>query len=60
MQKSNRWFIWTIVFLVVSGVALVTYINYSSATASEADPAAWLVHHPKTLPVPTHKTVRAQ
>ncbi len=27
-----RWFIWTIVFLLVTGVSLVTYITYSSLT----------------------------
>lgn len=26
---SPRWFIWTIVFLVVTGVALVSYIVFS-------------------------------
>lgn len=24
--SQNRWFIWTIVFLIVSGIALVSYI----------------------------------
>jgi hypothetical protein len=27
-----RWFIWTIVFLLVTGVSLVTYITYTSYT----------------------------
>lgn len=27
-----RWFVWTIVFLLVTGVSLVTYITYSSLT----------------------------
>lgn len=27
-----RWFIWTIVFLLVTGVSLVTYITYTSLT----------------------------
>ena len=30
-----RWFIWTIVFLVVSGVALVSYIVFSSDPTTE-------------------------
>ncbi|MBL8031909.1 MAG: hypothetical protein JNK33_06350 [Candidatus Doudnabacteria bacterium] len=27
-----RWFVWTIVFLLVTGVSLVTYITYTSFT----------------------------
>jgi|GEM_PF-1341392 hypothetical protein len=26
VQPEHRWFIWTIVFLIVSGVSLVSYI----------------------------------
>lgn len=29
-----RWFIWTIVFLLVTGVSLVTYITYTSIVES--------------------------
>lgn len=31
---NPRWFIWTIVFLVVSGVALVSYIVFSDTAVS--------------------------
>ncbi len=31
---NPRWFIWTIVFLVVSGVALVSYIVFSDTAIS--------------------------
>lgn len=34
-EYDPRWFIWTIVFLVVTGVALTTYIATSSDTAAE-------------------------
>lgn len=49
--QGHRWFIWTLVFLVVSGVGLVTYINYTSSTASEGDVTSTiaLVHHAKPL-----------
>ena len=49
--QGHRWFIWAIVFLVVSGVALTTYVYYSSSTADENAPASLLVHHPKPAPV---------
>ncbi len=41
-----RWFIWTIVFLLVTGVLLTTYILYSSTTSAD------------DTPIPVHHTVR--
>jgi hypothetical protein len=40
---DSRWFIWTIVFLVVTGISLVSYITLSSDGAS--DPASPVVVH---------------
>jgi len=55
--QTKRWFIWTIVFLVVAGVGLVSYINYVSATADEnSSPISWLTHHPKVV----QKTVQGK
>ena len=34
-EYDPRWFIWTIVFLVVTGVALTTYIATSSDTSAD-------------------------
>lgn len=34
-QYNPRWFIWTIVFLVVSGVSLVSYIMLSDQGTGE-------------------------
>lgn len=31
-RADLRWFVWTIVFLLVTGVSLVTYITYTSIT----------------------------
>ena len=42
-----RWFIWTIVFLVVTGISLVSYIVLSD-TAS-VDAAGLAVAHHKTV-----------
>lgn len=42
---DSRWFIWTIVFLVVTGVSLVSYIALSSNVGDESSAA-----------VVTHKT----
>ncbi len=33
---DSRWFIWTIVFLVVTGISLVSYIVLSDTNASDA------------------------
>ncbi len=34
---DNRWFIWTIVFLLVSGVSLVSYIMISDIDSTQYD-----------------------
>lgn len=39
-----RWFIWTIVFLVATGVSLVTYIMFSD-NAGVDDSAGVASHH---------------
>lgn len=41
-----RWFVWTIVFLLVTGVSLVTYITYTSITEDVSG----------STPVHVHKT----
>jgi hypothetical protein len=46
-----RWFIWTIVFLVVSGVSLVSYIVLSDSSANAATPMA-------IARIPDHKAVK--
>ncbi len=43
-KHSPRWFIWTLVFLLVAGVSLVTYITVSGNDYSEM---TWLTHHDK-------------
>ncbi len=53
IQQNNydpRWFIWTIVFLVVTGISLVSYIVLSENGANEIDPvlSAKAVIHNKT------------
>lgn len=37
---NPRWFIWTIVFLVVTGISLVSYIVLSDNTSSDVSPFA--------------------
>ena len=43
-MKQNRWFIWTIVILFVTGIGLITYINYVSASDSALNIPSWIVH----------------
>lgn len=38
--EGHRWFIWTLVFLVVAGVALTAYISFSGVDTI----AAWPTH----------------
>ncbi len=42
-EYDSRWFIWTIVFLIVAGVGLTTYII--SSDTSVADNTPIVVHH---------------
>jgi len=42
-----RWFIWTIVFLVVTGISLVSYIVLSDT--GSADAAGFTTVHRKTV-----------
>jgi hypothetical protein len=49
-MKNNRWFIWTIVFLVVAGVGLVAYINYVGITDSVQAVPSFVVHQAKPVP----------
>ncbi len=55
--SDNRWFIWTIVFLVVSGVSLVSYIAISDMNQYDFADVGIQVNHPEkpTLPVTTKK-----
>ena len=52
---SSRWFIWTIVFLVVTGISLVSYIVLSETSDIDTS-SSILIHHnpaPKTQAVKT-------
>ena len=40
--QGKRWFIWTIVFLIVAGVGLTTWIMYTSA--DQPDSASFVIH----------------
>ena len=51
-QYDPRWFIWTIVFLVVTGISLVSYIVFSDSADGFQDIA---VHRQ-----PVHKTTKAK
>ena len=46
-EYEIRWFIWTIVFLVVTGISLVSYIVFSDT--SSADSSGLIQHHVKTV-----------
>lgn len=44
-----RWFIWTIVFLVVTGISLVSYIVFSDSESTSIDPVVVTkINAPKT------------
>jgi hypothetical protein len=45
--SDNRWFIWTIVFLVVSGVSLVSYIAISDTNQYDSTDVGIQVNHPE-------------
>lgn len=46
---DHRWFIWTVLFLIVSGVSLVSYIMITTMNDDSAnvDSASFLIHHQK-------------
>ncbi|MDR3642319.1 MAG: hypothetical protein P4L74_01660 [Candidatus Doudnabacteria bacterium] len=44
---DSRWFIWTIVFLVVTGISLVSYIVLSDSGTYDTGPI--VVAHHKTV-----------
>jgi hypothetical protein len=48
-MDGQRWFIWTLVFLLAAGIALTTYISLSTITVAENDFSPFPVHHPKPL-----------
>lgn len=50
---DSRWFIWTIVFLVVTGISLVSYIVLSDNGANDVGPI--VVAHHKNVVVNTSK-----
>ncbi len=58
IAQNKRWFIWTLVVLLVAGVALVSYINFTDVDAS-GDQGSWLVHHAKVLRIRHHSTTKA-
>lgn len=45
-----RWFVWTIVFLLTTGVSLVTYITYTSIIDDSQNYTSSQVHFTKKLP----------
>jgi hypothetical protein len=49
-----RWFIWTIVFLVVSGISLVAYISLSDTT-NAYNPTVLVPHTHSTTLKSAHK-----
>jgi hypothetical protein len=46
--ENQRWFIWTIVFLVVTGVSLTTYTWYVGQAFDWGVSGRWIMHSPKT------------
>jgi hypothetical protein len=42
---DSRWFIWTIVFLVVTGISLVSYITLSGSGTDDSSAPTVVVHH---------------
>jgi hypothetical protein len=48
-EYNSRWFIWTIVFLVVTGISLVSYIMLSDSGNNDTSPivvSAQAKHNP--------------
>lgn len=45
-EYEIRWFIWTIVFLVVTGISLVSYIVFSDTSSADS---GLIQHHDKTV-----------
>jgi len=45
--EGSRWFIWTIVFLITSGISLATYIYYSSIKEGIEAANSFTIQHPK-------------
>jgi len=58
-EYDPRWFIWTIVFLVVTGISLVSYIVFSDTTETDASyvPPTKVIQH---KPAPTTTTTTPQ
>jgi hypothetical protein len=46
-KYDPRWFVWTIVFLIVTGVSLVTYIVVSDTNNTDIPPQVTVSHHNK-------------
>jgi hypothetical protein len=44
-KYESRWFIWTIVFLVVTGISLVSYITLSGSGADNPGSVIVVAHH---------------
>jgi hypothetical protein len=42
---DSRWFIWTIVFLVVTGISLVSYITLSGDGTNDSVSPIVVAHH---------------
>lgn len=50
-EYDPRWFIWTIVFLVVTGISLVSYIVFSDSGANDAP--GFSIHRVSAVKNPT-------
>lgn len=49
-KKSElRWFVWSVVFLVIVGVALVSYIMLTDVASNNQDQGVWLTHQSRTV-----------
>lgn len=46
IKSSHRWFIWTVLFLIVSGVSLVSYIMITTINDDSASYGSlWMPPH---------------
>lgn len=53
-NNDTRWFIWAIVFLVATGISLVSYIVLSDSTGSDVS-AVSMVHSAAAAKIPARK-----
>jgi len=56
--SDPRWFIWTIVFLVVTGISLVSYIVFSDNAANDISDVSPVKSVNHKAPAPTPPVVK--